>query len=241
MKKIVAFMLFLTLLLSSLLLSGCSKKDPKAASSTASKNSSQTQTSSKDGEDTSSPESSTDSSATQEDSKNPGVKAVETVISSLGECKFEKAQSLLLPKIDMDPEEPFGADEPTRKKMAQIFAKISYKIISVKEVDEKTVDIVMEINASDFKTIFSNYMVKAFEISRSGPQFTDEQIAEKMDAAFAECLADKTVKTRNTKLTVKVIKTDDVWMVQDSREFAYACLGGSLSVHETEKALEGLF
>ncbi len=239
MKKILTFILLISLLISTIVLTaGCGKKDSKDKTP-ASKGDSSSQSESANQESVDA--SAIEGEASEEELKHPGVTAVATVINSLKSGDFAKAQSLLLPKIDMDPEEPFGADEPTRKKMAQIFAKIDYKIMSVKEVDEKNVDIVMEIDASDFKTIFSNYMVKAFEISRSGPQFTDEQIKEKMDAAFAECLADKTVKTRNTKLTVKVIKTDGKWMVQDSREFAYACLGGSLSVHETEEALEGLF
>ncbi|MBE6777716.1 MAG: hypothetical protein E7542_06370 [Ruminococcaceae bacterium] len=243
MKKIIySVLLILVMLFATFCIAGCGDDEENNSSeqSSLSQNTDNAQTGEQNTDGTQNidgsitPGVTTSANVSSQDPSNfvankDAEKAVGTILGYIKKGKFEKAQKLILPKQQFDPEPDLGFDEPTMEKIKKIFAKLEYTVINSNTQSETTAIVNVKIKAADFQKIFTEY-VKNVEEALSKGYNSNKEHDKLINEAFQKSLKDNGTKLVENQITINLVKEKDTWKIQDDINFSKAVLGGIFAV-----------
>ncbi len=243
MKKIIySVLLILVMLFATFCVAGCGDEEENNSSepSSLSQNSDNAQTGEQNADGTQNADNTATSDPTVSanvSSQDPATfvankdaeKAVKTILGYIKKGKFDKAQKLILPKLQFDPEPDLGFDEPTMEKIKKIFAKLEYTVINSNTQSETTAIVNVKIKAADFQKIFTEY-VKNVEEALSKGYNSNKEHDKLINEAFQKSLKDNGKKLVENQITINLVKEKDTWKIQDDINFSKAVLGGIFAV-----------
>ena len=149
---------------------------------------------------------------------------------------FEKARdyvdvdSMKLSEYDTD------EDADYERYMSTLFDRLDYKIVSSEEVDDETVNVVVEITAVDMKVVLKDYVSEALKYAFSNtledPQPTEEEMQQKMEDLFIASATKEGLDTVTSVVTIKVVNDDGNWRIVSDDPLVDALFGGLISAIE---------
>ena len=243
MKKIIySILLILVMLFATFCVAGCGDEEENNSSeqSSLSQNSDNAQTGEQNADGTQNADDTATSDPTVSanvSSQDPATfvtnkdaeKAVKTILGYIKKGKFDKAQKLILPKLQFDPEPDLGFDEPTIEKVKKILEKVEYTIINSNSTSETTAIVNVKIKSADFKKVFTGYMKNAEEAISKGYSSNKEH-DKLINEAFQKSLKENGKKLVESQITINLVKEKDAWKIQDDIDFSKAVLGGIFAV-----------
>lgn len=129
--------------------------------------------------------------------------------------------------------------------MEKIFAKLEHKILSTQKIDDNTVTVKAEITNLDMKPVFTEFFTQALQYAL-GSAFSEnppseEETNEEMTKIFDTCISKEDLATVTKEVEIKVVKTEDQWILQSSDLLSDALLGGlEKVVEEIQESFSGL-
>jgi len=151
-------------------------------------------------------------------SSNTPEKALDTALANAQSGDSSAFQSVIM--SDEESSSDSSTDEQDQKMYLTLFTKMTYEIGKAQITDD-TAEVPVTITTLDMKTIMTNYLTEAF--SNLLNQDFDG------DAWIRDAMAADDAATTTLTATVTMIKTDDVWKINNSAditEFANALTGG---------------
>ena len=149
---------------------------------------------------------------------------------------FEKARDY----VDVDSmklsEYDTNEDADYERFMSTLFDRLDYKIVSSEELDDETVNVVVEITAVDMKAVLKDYVAEALKYAFSNtledPQPTEEETQKKMEDLFIASATKEGLDTVTSVVTIKVVNDDGNWKIVSDDPLVDALFGGLISAIE---------
>lgn len=123
----------------------------------------------------------------------------------------------------------------TKLFMRYLFGKMDYKILSSKEIDNKTVEVTVEVKAVALGPVLVDYLGEMLKYNLSnilGSKPTDEEKAEKAEEVLKEIVKDEDLKMKTTEVVIKVTEQNGKWRVASEKSLIDALFGGIASAVE---------
>lgn len=152
-------------------------------------------------------------------------KAVKSFLDATASLDIEKAKGY----INGGDEDELVFNEDIMLFGNELFGKMSYEIKETEEVDENTVNVIVEITNIDMKPVLGEFLRKALEFAFSNAyteDITEEEIEENYVRILSECLSEENLEMKTMEATVRVVLVDGEWKVEVDGEFMNAVLGG---------------
>lgn len=163
--------------------------------------------------------------------RTSALKEIETVFSAM-KSGDKDAIKQYLDGEDSSEEETTDA---TSEAMAKIMlSQLNYEVIST-DANLKECNVKLKVSNKDLKTVFSNYMQKAFTIafSQAFGKTTEEDMNMQMEKYFEEQYNSESIETVSTEITIKMTKKDGKWnMDANEDEIINAILPGYQGILE---------
>lgn len=121
-------------------------------------------------------------------------------------------------------------NDESNKMTKLILKNLDYKIISSTE-NVETATVTTEITNVDMSNILADYMQQAFALAFSG--LDEKQLSKKSMEIFAELLNNKDNKTVTTIVDIQLVKKEEGWKVDLSKDLINAIMGGMISATES--------
>ena len=153
---------------------------------------------------------------------------VEKMFDALKKADLEEAKKY----VELD--DSLEADEELQLFVKNLFGKLEYEIVSAKEVDKDTVNVVTKVTAVDLQPIMTSVIGEIMEIAFSGTEMSDEEMNKKTEELIIEAASKEDVAMVTTEVTLVVENKDGNWIVVSDEAFANALLGN------IEESLDGL-
>lgn len=148
--------------------------------------------------------------------KTSALKEIETVFSAM-KSGDKDAIKQYLDGEDSSEEETTDA---TSEAMAKIMlSQLNYEVIST-DANLKECNVKLKVSNKDLKTVFSNYMQKAFTIafSQAFGKTTEEDMNMQMEKYFEEQYNSESIETVSTEITIKMTKKDGKWSMDANED-----------------------
>lgn len=163
--------------------------------------------------------------------KTSALKEIETVFNAM-KSGDKDAIKQYLDGEDSSEEEIADASSEAMAKI--MLSQLNYEVIST-DVNLKECNVKLKVSNKDLKTVFSNYMQKAFTIafSQAFGKTTEEDMNMQMEKYFEEQYNSESIETVSTEITIKMTKKDGKWnMDANEDEITNAILPGYQGILE---------
>ena len=132
-----------------------------------------------------------------------------------------------------------GDDENTKSDPAtdalktNFYNSFSYEIVDIQIVESQTVKVITRIDALDMTEILPEYLKYAIELSNSADaegSMSEEGINEALKSYMTSLLNAQEAPRREAQIDIKVIKSNDEWLIDSNETFFDAITGGMITV-----------
>lgn len=123
----------------------------------------------------------------------------------------------------------------TRLFMRYMFGKLDHKILSSKEIDNKTVEVTVEVKAVALGPVLVEYLGAMLKYNLSnifGDEPSEEEKAEKAEEVMKEIIKSEDLKMTTTEVVIKVTEENGKWRVASEKSLIDAMFGGIASAIE---------
>lgn len=145
-------------------------------------------------------------------------KSVDGLMTNLKAGDFEKAQEFM---NSTDEDTELVDDSLSDEAKTLLFEKLSWKVTNVTENGDEA-DVEIEITNKNYKNIITKVMQKALKAAFSGEEMTE---AKSQNYLIDELKSEQVEMTTATN-TLKVVKVDNKWKVEENDELIDAVLPG---------------
>lgn len=163
--------------------------------------------------------------------KTSALKEIETVFNAMRSGDKDAIKQYLDGEDSSEEEITDASSEAMAKIM---LSQLNYEVIST-DVNLKECNVKLQVSNKDLKTVFSNYMQKAFTIafSQAFGKTTEEDMNMQMEKYFEEQYNSESIETVSTEITIKMTKKDGKWnMDANEDEIINAILPGYQGILE---------
>lgn len=163
--------------------------------------------------------------------KTSALKEIDTVFNAM-KSGDKDAIKKYLDGEDSSEEETTDASSEAMAKI--MLSQLNYEVVST-NVNLKECNVKLKVSNKDLKTVFSNYMQKAFTIAMAQAfgKTTEEDMNTQMEKYFEEQYNSESIETVSTEITIKMTKKDGKWnMDANEDEVLNAILPGYQGILE---------
>lgn len=163
--------------------------------------------------------------------KTSALKEIETVFNAMKSGDKDAIKQYLDGEDSTEEETTDASSEAMAKIM---LSQLNYEVIST-NVNLKECNVKLKVSNKDLKTVFSNYMQKAFTIAMAQAfgKTTEEDMNTQMEKYFEEQYNSESIETVSTEITIKMTKKDGKWnMDANEDEVLNAILPGYQGILE---------
>lgn len=116
-----------------------------------------------------------------------------------------------------------------------LFSNLSYEAVSTKKVDDETVNITAKVSNINFGNVLTSWLQNIFSIAFSNLDKSEEEITALFLDDFTTQVNAAVEKgdILEQEVTIKMVKTDEGWMMDPSDDVLDAILGGFVKASET--------
>ena len=164
--------------------------------------------------------------------KTEALKEIEAVFNAMKSGDKDAIKQYL---DGEDTSEDNEETDESGEEMAKIMlSQLNYEVVST-DANLKECNVKLKITNKDLKTVFSNYMQKAFTIAISQAfGKTTEEMNKQLEQYFEEQYNSESVETVSTELAIKMTKKDGKWnMDANEDEVLNAILPGYQEILKT--------
>ena len=163
--------------------------------------------------------------------KTSALKEIDTVFNAMKSGDKDAIKKYLDGEDSSEEETTDVSSEAMAKIM---LSQLNYEVVST-DVNLKECNVKLKVSNKDLKTVFSNYMQKAFTIafSQAFGKTTEEDMNTQMEKYFEEQYNSESIETVSTEIAIKMTKKDGKWnMDANEDEIINAILPGYQGILE---------